>query len=121
VAAPAQMRLGPLWRALRLYGPALAPLLPLLLLVAVLAGIALAQPSQPSAPAAPRRWVVANTDGAGVFLRNSPNLTDRKAVVPEGALVLEVGPSPDPAWRHVSLAPAGPAGWVPAQYVRAAP
>ena len=121
MAEPAPARPRPLWRALRLYGPALAPLLPLLLLVAVLAGVALAQPSQAPTPAPGRRWVVAGTDGAGVFLRNSPSLTDRKAVVPEGALVLEVGPSPDPAWRHVSLAPAGPAGWVPARYVRPAP
>jgi hypothetical protein len=35
--------------------------------------------------------------------------------------MFEVGPSPDPGWRHVSLAPAGPAGWVPAQYVRVVP
>jgi hypothetical protein len=158
-AAQAPPRAGRRSRLLRLYGPALVPLLPLIAIVALLAGVAVRQPTEgppayrdvrlvggrpaaaPASGAAPtplgaelalreralgippaQRWVVVvDTEGAGVFLRNTPNLADRKAVVPEGALMLEVGPSPDPAWRHVSLAPGGPVGWVPAQYLRLVP
>jgi hypothetical protein len=84
------------------------------------ADLALRERALGAAPS--ERWlVVADTDGAGVFLRNSPDLADRKAVVPEGALMFEVGASADPAWRRVSVAPAGPVGWVPARYLRVVP
>jgi hypothetical protein len=107
-------------RTIDLYGPALAPFLPLVCLIAILAAVALLSPSNPPALAA-RHLVVAGTDGAGVFLRNSPTPTDWKQVLPEGTQVVEVAPSPDRAWRQVLVLPSGPAGWVPAQYVRVAP
>ena len=107
---------------LRLYGPALAPFMPLVLLVSVLSGIALmSSPGPIAAPVAGRRLLVAGTDGAGVFLRNSPRESDRKAVVAEGEVLVEIGPSPNPGWRHVSVGDDGQTGWVPARYTKFVP
>jgi SH3-like domain-containing protein len=76
--------------------------------------------SVPAATAAPsaaaNRGVIANTDGAGVVLRNSPNDADRtRSGLMDGAgvTVLESSGSD---WLHVR-ADNGQTGWVPARYV----
>jgi len=64
------------------------------------------------------RATIANTDGSGVVLRNSPNDADRsKAGLMEGTrvTVLEASGSD---WLHVR-ADSGQAGWVPSRYVKA--
>jgi hypothetical protein len=69
-----------------------------------------------------QRWYqVVDTDGAGVFLRNTPNMADRKSVIGEGVLLVEAAPSPHAGWLHVTTPPAGPTGWIPAQYARLVP
>jgi|SRR5690349_24072229 len=69
-----------------------------------------------TAAAAPNRGVIANTDGAGVVLRNSPNDTDRtRSGLMDGARVT-VLESSGSEWLHVR-ADNGQTGWVPARYV----
>ena len=85
---------------------------------------------QPSAPTAAtgaepdsqpaRTVVVANTDGQGVVLRNTPRADDRTSViVPEGqaVAVLESRMADQTTWLRVRTAQ-GQEGWVPAQYTQ---
>lgn len=74
-------------------------------------------------PAAPRFFLVANTGGAGVYLRRSPRLADRLNAWPENTRLQEIGPetvAEGLTWRHVR-APDGTEGFVPAQYTGDAP
>jgi hypothetical protein len=66
-------------------------------------------------------FVVSNTGGAGAHLRARPLLSDRRQLLPEGALLVEVSPSIDPNWKHVWVAPDGPDGWVQSEYVAEMP
>jgi len=72
---------------------------------------------QPSASTTgPQSGLIANTDGAGVVLRNSPNDADReRAGLMDGAHVVVLEWS-GTDWLHVR-ADNGLTGWVPAQYV----
>jgi SH3-like domain-containing protein len=70
----------------------------------------------PTPTAAPNRGSIANTDGVGVVLRNSPNDADRsRSGLMDGApvTVLETAGSD---WVHVR-ADNGQSGWVPTRYV----
>ena len=72
------------------------------------------------AGATSERLKVANTDGAGVVLRNSPRDADRSAKgLMDGASVSVVERSGSD-WVHVR-ADNGQEGWVPARYVVPAP
>jgi len=67
---------------------------------------------------APQRGVIANTDGSGVVLRNSPNDADRShsgLMDGVGVTVLEWSGT---EWVHVR-ADNGETGWVPVRYVNA--
>ncbi len=66
-------------------------------------------------------YVVANTQGAGEYLRGRALLTDRRQLLPEGALLAQVSVSIDPTWRHVWVMPDGPSGWIPADFVAEMP
>ena len=73
--------------------------------------------ASPAAPAQ-RAYVVANTDGAGVYLRRTPQLHDRLTAWPDATRLEEIGPPVNAGgltWHHVR-APDGTAGYVPAQY-----
>jgi hypothetical protein len=73
-------------------------------------------PPTPTGAAQAERGRIANTDGSGVVLRNSPNDADRsRAGLMDGASVnlLEQSGSD---WVHVR-ADNGQSGWVPARYV----
>jgi SH3-like domain-containing protein len=70
----------------------------------------------PTELATSERLKVANTDGVGVVLRNSPRDTDRSPTgLAEGAVVIVVGRS-GADWVHVRT-DRGQDGWVPTQYV----
>jgi hypothetical protein len=61
---------------------------------------------------------VANTEGAGVFVRRSPSTADHIQAWPDGTALTVIGPDTTEAgmtWRHVQD-PEGNQGWVPAQY-----
>jgi SH3-like domain-containing protein len=78
-----------------------------------------ATPTPPGSPtAAPaQRSIIANTGGAGVVLRNSPNDADRtRAGLMDGAVVQVLGNSGE--WVRVRDEK-GQEGWVPVQYVAA--
>jgi hypothetical protein len=63
--------------------------------------------------------VVANTDGQGVYLRRTPNMSDRLKAYPDGTKLNIVGSDVEAGgvhWRHVT-APDGTEGYVPADYV----
>jgi hypothetical protein len=67
--------------------------------------------------------VIANTDGEGVFLRRTPSMEDRIEVYEEGTRVQAVGPeveSEGRRWRLVRIDD-GAVGWIPSQYLAAAP
>lgn len=70
-----------------------------------------------------RFFIVANTGGAGVYIRRSPQLADRLAAWPDTTRLEEIGPETvvdGITWRHVR-APNGATGYVPAQYTAPAP
>lgn len=82
-----------------------------------------AAPAVPGAPPAGQRFVVANTDGLGVYLRRTPNPADRVRAWPERTVMVAVGPDREVngvVWKPVR-APDGAEGWVPAQYLAPAP
>jgi hypothetical protein len=66
-------------------------------------------------------YVVSNTGGSGVHLRARPTLAERRQILPEGALLVEISVSIDPTWKNVWVAPDGPGGWVPSEYVAEMP
>lgn len=64
-------------------------------------------------------YVVGNTDGEGVFIRNTPDLEDKVKAWPDGTEMVEVGPPRSlgqTIWNNVRD-PDGTVGWVPAQYL----
>jgi hypothetical protein len=64
-----------------------------------------------------RVWV-GNTDGEGVYLRNSPAMADRAKAYPDGTVLIIVDVDVDGEgmkWHHVR-APDGQVGYVPVQY-----
>lgn len=80
------------------------------------AGARATPPAQPSAVAASERRRVANTDGVGVILRNSPTMDDRsRNALVEGAVVT-VQQRQGAEWAFVR-AENGLSGWVPTQYL----
>jgi hypothetical protein len=71
-------------------------------------------------PQAPRRAVVANTDGAGVYLRRTPQMADKLVPWPDNTpldLLGEQSNNEGIRWEKVRD-PRGTIGWVPAQYIR---
>jgi hypothetical protein len=81
-----------------------------------------APPTPTAPPPAKRRFVVANTDGDGVYLRRSPQLRDRLSAWPDGTPLAEIGPDVNAGgltWFHVR-APDGSEGYVPADYAKEA-
>lgn len=82
----------------------------------------------PAEPAATQVTVsrvvsVSGTDGEGVYLRRTPNLSDRLAAYPEGSrleVISEEMASAGVTWLHVRTADEQ-AGYVPAQYTSAWP
>lgn len=65
-------------------------------------------------------WVVvANTDGQGVFLRQTPHMGDRLTAWADGTRLRVVGGTAESEgrrWVHV-VDPGGRVGWVPEEYV----
>ena len=67
----------------------------------------------------PVPYVVANTDGDGVYIRRSPDSADRIKAWPEGARMIEIAGTVvagNMNWRNVTD-PDGNEGFVPAQYL----
>jgi Bacterial SH3 domain len=61
---------------------------------------------------------VGNTDGEGVYVRNTPAMSDRVRAYPDGTPLEIVGPDTEGegmSWHHVR-APDGVEGYVPVQY-----
>ena len=61
---------------------------------------------------------VGNTDGEGVYLRNSPAMDDKNKAYPDGTALTIIGDDvtgDGQTWKHVK-APDGTEGYVPAQY-----
>jgi hypothetical protein len=76
-----------------------------------------AKPTATPEPAVETVWV-GNTDGEGVFVRNSPAMADRKKAYPDNTPLTIIGPDVDgegQSWHHVR-APDGVEGYVPVQY-----
>jgi hypothetical protein len=101
----------------------------------VAASPSLAAPS-PSATAAPRTTptatpnasssntvYVGNTDGEGVYIRNTPSMADRAKAYADGTPLTIIGEDVDgdgQHWRHVRT-PDGLEGYVPSIYTTDAP
>jgi hypothetical protein len=67
----------------------------------------------------PSIWVVANTDGQGVYLRRQPALAAITRAYPEGTMLTDLGQeavAEGLLWRRVR-APDGQEGWVPQRYL----
>ena len=76
----------------------------------------------PVVPAA-RTFIVANTGGEGVFLRQAPKTGNRLAALAEKTVLVEVGAEQTlegAVWRHVRT-PDGTEGYLPAQYTTVKP
>jgi hypothetical protein len=73
----------------------------------------------PAAPAAQATTVwVGNTDGEGVYVRNTPLMTDRAKAYPDGTALTVVGDDVDADgqhWKHIKT-PDGLEGYVPSIY-----
>jgi hypothetical protein len=66
---------------------------------------------------------VGNTDGEGVYVRNSPSMADRNKAYPDGTALTIIGDDVDgdgQHWKHVRT-PDGLEGYVPAMYTTDAP
>jgi len=74
--------------------------------------VATATPAQPS-----NHGVIANTDGSGVVLRNSPNDADRSKVGLQEGTPVTVSEAAGSDWLRVR-ADNGQTGWVPSRYVK---
>lgn len=62
---------------------------------------------------------VGNTDGIGVYVRNTPVMSDRLRAYPDGTALTIIGDDVDgdgQHWRHVKT-PDGLEGYVPAMYI----
>jgi hypothetical protein len=85
-----------------------------------------AQPTQaatePTSPSSQTVYV-GNTDGEGVFLRNTPAMADQIRAYADGTPLTVIGPDVEGEgmqWHHVR-APDGTEGYVPAMYTVATP
>jgi Bacterial SH3 domain len=66
---------------------------------------------------------VGNTDGEGVYVRNTPVMADRNKAYPDGTELTIIGDDVDgdgQHWKHVRT-PDGLEGYVPAMYTTDAP
>jgi hypothetical protein len=79
-----------------------------------------AAPPIPGAPDTTTQWVVvANTGGQGVYLRNTPVMSDRAVAWVEGTRLAIVGDDTigeGRVWKRVRD-PKGDVGWVPGEFV----
>jgi hypothetical protein len=74
-------------------------------------------------PASSQTVYVGNTDGEGVFLRNTPAMADQIRAYADGTQLAIIGPDVEGEgmqWHHVR-APDGTEGYVPAMYTVATP
>src|SRR5688572_14743540 len=86
-------------------------------------GSAAASASAAAASTAPRVFLVANTDGDGVYLRRTPSMNDRDTAYPDDTELVAIGPdvtAEGEVWHHVRT-PDGKEGYVPAKYTVAKP
>jgi len=78
----------------------------------------------PTTAVAPANTVyVGNTDGEGVFLRNTPVMDDKAKAYPDGTALTIIGDDVDgdgQHWKHVKT-PDGEQGYVPSQYTTTTP
>jgi hypothetical protein len=78
----------------------------------------------PEPPPPPQRFVVAGTNGQGLFLRPEPSTAgDPLTTLPDGTVVEQIGAdvsAPDRLWRQVR-APDGREGYVAADFLTVAP
>ena len=75
-------------------------------------------PTVTAAPAASRTVWVGETDGQGVYVRNTPVMADRAKPYPDGTALTLVGDDVDgdgQHWKHVKT-PDGLEGYVPSIY-----
>jgi hypothetical protein len=73
--------------------------------------------STPQAQASDTVWV-GNTDGQGVYVRNTPVMSDRVRAYPDGTPLTIIGEDVDgdgQHWKHIKT-PDGLEGYVPAMY-----
>jgi hypothetical protein len=89
------------------------------------AATAAPNPTNTAAPPAPsaNTVYVGNTDGEGVYLRNSPAMDDKNTAYPDGTALTIIGDDVSgegQTWKHVK-APDGTEGYVPAQYTTTTP
>uniref|UniRef100_A0A6M3KXG5 Peptidase n=1 Tax=viral metagenome TaxID=1070528 RepID=A0A6M3KXG5_9ZZZZ len=68
--------------------------------------------ASPSAPS----YLVSNTGGDGVYIRRTPNMTDKITAWPDNTVMLSVAGEPIRGWLHVK-APDNVVGWIPEQYL----
>ena len=82
------------------------------------------KPTDTAQPASSANTVyVGNTDGEGVFLRNSPAMDDKNNAYPDGTALTIIGDDvtgDGQTWKHVK-APDGTEGYVPAMYTTSSP
>ena len=82
-----------------------------------------ATPSPTPAPETQRFMVIGNTDGQGVYLRRTPRMDDKLQAWPDNTrmeLLGEVVQGDGRTWRKVR-APNGAEGYIPAEFLVAAP
>src|SRR5579862_4081825 len=80
-------------------------------------------PAATSASASANTVYVGNTDGEGVYLRNTPAMADRNKAYADGTALTVIGDDVDgdgQHWKHVRT-PDGLEGYVPAMYTTDAP
>jgi hypothetical protein len=73
-------------------------------------------------PAVPTVYV-GNTDGEGVYVRNTPVMSDRAQAYPDGTALVVVGPDVEgdgQHWKHIKT-PDGLEGYVPTEYTTDTP
>jgi hypothetical protein len=82
------------------------------------------KPTVTAQPASSANTVyVGNTDGEGVYLRNSPAMDDKNTAYPDGTALTIIGEDVSgdgQTWKHVK-APDGTEGYVPTQYTTNSP
>ena len=89
----------------------------------------LGTPSSPAVPgslspiSAPQSVWVGRTDGAGVYLRNTPSLNDRSRAYPDGTEMIWLGDETDADGHHwyKVRTPDSFIGWIPTDYLVQSP
>ncbi len=79
--------------------------------------------SAPAQSASAETVYVGNTDGEGVYIRNTPSMADRAQAYPDGTELTIIGDDVDgdgQHWHHVKT-PDGLEGYVPSTYTTDAP